>query len=163
MDEMQTTHTERNPVTQEIHHRQVMLQITLPLVILALIFLALIVAVSLSGAGYQSRWADISLIWCLCPNLIVLLLCVGTVGGISFGLFRLQRVLPGKLFGVHKFSLKVRDGVQKASDAMVEPVLKVHSAQAGRKALWQHIRALFKRSPREEEKMEPQKTDGGSI
>jgi hypothetical protein len=163
MDELQTTHTERNPVTQEIHHHQVIWQITLPLVILALIFVVLIVAVSLSGAGYQSRWADISLIWCLCPNLIVLLLCVGTLGGISFGLFRLQRMLPGKLFGLQKFGIKVRDGVQKASDAMVEPVLKVHSVQAGRKAMWQRIRDLFKKAPHEEDKMGPPKTGGGSI
>ena len=60
-------------------------QITLPLVVLAVIFLALTVMVSLSGAGYQSRWADISAIWCLCPNLFVLLLCVGLLGGCRMG------------------------------------------------------------------------------
>jgi len=149
MEETQTPPPQRNPVTQAIHRRQVWWQITFPLVILALIFLALIVIVSLSGAGYQSRWADISAIWCLCPNLFVLLLCVGSLGGMSYGLFRLQRLLPGKLYGVQKFSLKIRDGVQKASDAAVEPVLKVHSAQASRKALWKNVRDLFKRPPRD--------------
>jgi hypothetical protein len=151
MDELKSSPVERNPVTQKIHHRQVMWQITLPLAILAAIFLALVVVVSLSGAGYQSRWADISLIWCLCPNLIVLLLCVGMLGGISFGLFRLQRVMPGKMFSVQKFGVKVRDGVQKAADAAVEPVLKVHSAQASQKVMWQSIRNLFKKPPRKEE------------
>ena len=151
MDETQTPSFERNPVTQAIHRRQVFWQITLPLVILALIFLALSVVVSLSGAGLQSRWADISAIWCLCPNLIVLLLCVGSLGGMSYGLFRLQRVLPGKLFSLQKFSLKVRDGVQKASNAAVEPVLKVHSSRAGQKTLWKNLRDLVKRPPRDVE------------
>ena len=151
MDDTQTPPAERNPVTQAIHRRQVFWQITLPLVVLALIFLALTVVVSLSGAGLQSRWADISAIWCLCPNLIVLLLCVGSLGGMSYGLFRLQRVLPGKLFSLQKFSLKVRDGVQKASDAAVEPVLKVHSSRAGQKTLWKNLRDLIKRPPRDTE------------
>jgi len=151
MDTAQTTPAERNPVTQAIHRRQVFWQITLPLVILAVIFLALIVLISLSQAGYQSRWADISAIWCLCPNLFVLLLCVGSLGGMSYGLFRVQRVLPGKLFSLQKFSLKVRDGVQKASDAAVEPVLKVHSSRASQKAFWKNLRDLFKRPPQGEE------------
>jgi hypothetical protein len=151
MEENQSSPTERNPVTKVIHQHQVLWQITLPLVILAVIFLALIVVVSLSGAGYQSRWADISLIWCLCPNLIVLLLCVGLLGGMVYGLFRLQRVLPGKMYSLQKFSLKVRDGVQKASDVAVEPVLKVHSSRASQKALWKNIRDLFKRPPRDTE------------
>ena len=150
MDASNSSPAERNPVTEQIHRRQVWWQVRLPLVILAVLFLALIVTVSLSAAGYQSRWADISLIWCLCPNLIVLLSCVGVLGGMSFGLFRLQRVMPGKLFGLQKFGLKVRDGVQKATDAVVEPVLKVHSAQAGRKVFGQSIRNLFKRPPRKE-------------
>jgi amino acid transporter len=151
MDDTQTSSSERNPVTQVVHRRQVLWQITLPLVILAVIFLALTVLISLSGAGYQSRWADVSLIWCLCPNLIVLLLCVGTLGGMAYGLFLLQRVLPGKLFSLQKFSLKVRDGVQKVSDAVVEPVLKVHSSRAGQKTLLKNIRDLFNRRPRDEE------------
>jgi hypothetical protein len=150
MDASNSSPAERNPVTREIHRRQVLWQIRLPLVILAALSLALIVMVSLSGAGYQSRWADISLIWCLCPNLIVLLSCVAVLGGMSFGLFRLQRIMPGKMFGLQKFGLKVRDGVQKATDAVVEPVLKVNSAQAGRKAVGQSIRNLFKRPPRKE-------------
>jgi hypothetical protein len=151
MDDAQTPPVERNPVTQAVHRRQVFWQITLPLVVLAVIFLALTVVVSLSGAGHQSRWADISAIWCLCPNLFVLLLCVGLLGGMSYGLFRLQRVLPGKLFSLQKFSLKVRDGVQKVSDAAVEPVLKVHSSRAGQKTLWKNLRDLIKRPPQDVE------------
>ena len=151
MDEPNSSPAERNPVTQEIHRRQVMWQIWLPLAVLTVIFLALVVVVSLSGAENQSRWADISSIWCLCPVLVVLLSCVGTLGGMSFGLFRLQRVLPAKMFSLQKIGLKVRDGVQKATDKMAEPVLKAHSAQAGQKAMWKGIRNLFKRSPRKEE------------
>lgn len=151
MDDPKTSPTERNPVTQELHRRQVFWQIRLPLAALAVIFLALLLGVSFSGAGYQSRWADISLIWCLCPIVFVLLLFVGMLGGISFGLFRLQRGLPRKLFSIQKFSLKLRDGVQKATDIAVEPVLKVQSAQAGRRAFVQNIKNLFKRPPRKEE------------
>jgi hypothetical protein len=150
MDASNSSPAERNPVTRDIHRRQILWQIRLPLVILAVLSLALIVTISLSGAGYQSRWADISLIWCLCPNIIVLLSCVAVLGGMSFGLFRLQRIMPGKMFGLQKFGLKVRDGVQKVTDAVVEPVLKVNSAQAGRKAFGQSIRNLFKRPPRKE-------------
>jgi hypothetical protein len=151
MDDTQTSPITRNPATQAIHRRQVFWQITLPLVILAVIFLALAVVVSLSGLGYQSRWADISAIWCLCPNLFVLLSCVGVLGGMVYGLFRLQQWLPGKLFSLQNFSLKVRDGVQKASDAAVEPVLRARSSRAGQKALWQNVRDLFKRPPRDAE------------
>ncbi len=151
MDETPATPLVRNPVTQAIHRREVFWKITFPLLVLGVILLALLVVVSLSGAGYQSRWADISTIWCLCPYLFVLLLCVGSLGGMSYGLFRLQRKMPGAMYSVQKFSLKVRDGVQKASDAAVEPVLKVHSSRASQKALWKNIRDIFKRNPRDEE------------
>jgi uncharacterized membrane protein YcjF (UPF0283 family) len=151
MNDSQTSPTERNPVTQAVHRRQVFWQITLPLVLLVVIFLALSVVISLSGAGYQSRWADISLIWCLCPNLILLLLCVGSLGGMVYGLFRLQQILPGKLYRLQIFSVKVRDGVQKAFDVAVEPVLKVRSSRAGQKALWKNVGDLFKRPPRDSE------------
>jgi hypothetical protein len=151
MDDTHASPTQRNPITQVIHRRQVFWQITLPIVILAVIFLALTVVVSLNGAGYQSRWADISSIWCLCPGIFVLLSCVGLLGGMSYGLFRLQRVLPGKLFSLQNLSLKARDGVQKVSDAAVEPVLKVHSSRASQKALWKNVRDLFKRPPQDTE------------
>jgi hypothetical protein len=151
MAENQTLPSERNPATQAIHQRQVFWQIIFPLVILGVIVLALTVVVSLSAAGHQSRWADISAIWCLCPGLLVLLSCVGLLGGMAYGLYRLQLVLPGKLFSLQKFSLKVRDGVQKASDAAVEPVLKVRSSRAGQQALWKNVRGLFRRPPRDEE------------
>ena len=151
MDETPVSPLSRNPVTQVIHRREVFWKIAFPLIILGVVFLALIIVISLAGAGYQSRWADISSIWCLCPVLIVLLSCVGMLGGMSYGLFRLQRILPGTMYSVQKFGLKVRDGVQKASDAAVEPVLKVQSSQASRKALWKNIRDIFKRSPRGEE------------
>ena len=151
MDNTQTPPIGRNPVTQAIHNREVFWKITFPLLILGAILVALIVVVSLSGVGYQSRWADISAIWCLCPALIVLLLCVGSLGGMAYGLFRLQRVMPDKMYSVQKFSIKVRDGVQKASDAAVEPVLKVHSSRASQNALWKNVRDFFKRPPRDEE------------
>lgn len=136
--------------TIQAFHRQVFWQITLPLILLALIFLTLTVLASLARAGSQSRWADISLIWCLCPNLLVMLLCVGLLGGISYGLFYLRKILPDKLFRIQDFSVKVREGVQKASDAAVEPVLKVHSRRAGQAAMRKSIRDLFKRPPRDE-------------
>ncbi len=151
MDNPQTPFLERNPVTRAIHSREVFWKITFPVLILGVILVALLVLVSLSGAGNQSRWADISTIWCLCPALMVVLLCVAMLGGISYGVFRLQRVMPGKMYSVQKISVKVRDGVQKVSDAAVEPVMKVQGAQASQKAFWKNIRDLFKRPPRNEE------------
>lgn len=149
MDDIPPPSPEQKRAIQAFH-RQVFWQITLPLVVLVLIFLTLTVLVSLAGAGYQRQWADISLIWCLCPNLLVLLLCVGLLGGISFGLFRLRKILPEKLFRLQNFGVKVREGVYKASDAAVEPVLKIHSRRAGQEAMRKRIRDLFKRPPREE-------------
>jgi hypothetical protein len=68
-----------------------------------------------------------------------------------YGLFRLQQILPGKLYRLQIFSVKVRDGVQKAFDVAVEPVLKVRSSRAGQKALWKNVGDLFKRPPRDSE------------
>jgi hypothetical protein len=141
----------RNPVTQAAHRRQVFWQITVPLAAGVFLFVLLAILVSIGGAEHQSRWADIALIWVLCPNILVTLICLILLVAFVYGMFQLTRVLPGFALRVQGFLTRFQSGVQRTSDVLVEPVLKAHSARAGRQTLRKQIGNLFKSKPNKRE------------
>ena len=125
---------ERNPVTHAAHRREMLLQVTMPLVIGILILLAGIVGVVYAAtqkSGEVSRWADVSLAWLLLPVLLVALLMFVGLSAAVYGMAKLLGVLPGYARLVQNYFLLAQTKVRQVSDKIVEPVLKARSAQAG--------------------------------
>jgi heme/copper-type cytochrome/quinol oxidase subunit 2 len=62
---------ERNPVTYERHRKEVMWQILAPVIIGAVIILALAILAATRTDAQVSKGADVSVIWMITPMLIV--------------------------------------------------------------------------------------------
>ena len=128
---------EVNPVTQGAHKREVLWQITVPFVIVLLIFLGFVVFTAVSGIqgnGQLSRWADTSLIWLILPTLLIAFIFMALLAALVYGLFRLLRVLPGYTRKAQDIVYRIQDRVEAASNLAARPVIKVEGFRAALRA-----------------------------
>jgi hypothetical protein len=126
---------ERNPVTHRAHRREVLLQITIPLVIGLVIFLAISVLATMGSNDAVSRWGDASLIWLIVPQLLVCLLFLILMGGLAFGVIWLVRTLPVYTRRLQDFFNLIGLRTRNIMDMIVEPVLRIQSFGAKLRAL----------------------------
>jgi hypothetical protein len=110
------------------HRAQRTGQIILPVVLAALLFIAMIVLINIAtfrDNGDVARWAAISTMWILIPVFIVGFLFLALLVGIIYLLARLLGIAPvytGKAQDfVHKIAIRIR----LAADASVKPILFV--------------------------------------
>ena len=121
---------ERNPVTHRAHRREVLIQITIPFAIGLVIFLAVSVLVTFGQTDSVSRWGDASLIWLIVPQLFVCLIFLILMGALAFGVIWLIRTLPRYTRQLQDFFNLIGLRTRKITDAIVEPMLRVHSFSA---------------------------------
>jgi hypothetical protein len=136
----QSSLPERNPLTRAVHRREVFWQITFPLVIGALLILALAVGAGLVSSNTASQAANISTMWLILPALAFTLILTLVLATVTYGLIRLIGILPPYAALVQNFFIAVSQKVRKVSDQAVEPVIRVASAQA-------RLSALFGKKP----------------
>jgi hypothetical protein len=126
---------ERNPVTHKTHGRQVLWQITLPLVLGVVVVLALAVLAGLAGEAEASLWADISVIFLLIPTMLVALLFLLLVAGLIYVLLRLLKILPRYGLIAQNFVYKVEHRARSGANLAAEPILRYHSFVAAVRTL----------------------------
>ena len=134
--------SDRNPVTRKRHRREVLLQITVPVSIGAIILLVLAVLVTQGGASNASVWADISLIWLIIPVLIFSLILAIFMAGITYAVVYLIGVLPYYFYQAHEWLIAFGIQVKRAGDTVVEPIIRVQAFNAS-------LRSLGRRKRRE--------------
>src|SRR5688572_1479828 len=120
------------------HRRQRTGQIILPVVLAALLFLAMVVLVNIAtfrDNGDVGRWAAISTIWIAIPVCIMGFVFLLVLGGLVYLMGRLLGVAPrytGKAQDfVHKLAIRIR----RVVDMTVKPVFAVNGFGATIKAL----------------------------
>jgi lipopolysaccharide export LptBFGC system permease protein LptF len=129
---------EPNPLTQRKHRREVLWQITAPLVVGVLLVLAAGIGVVYAGAsntGPVDRWASVSIIWMIIPTMAITLIFLAVTVGLAYGLMRLNGLLPRYTRQLQDVFVVIEARFKRAADAAVEPVLRVRSASAGLRAL----------------------------
>jgi hypothetical protein len=120
------------------HRKQRTGQIILPIVLAALLFLAIVVLVNIAtfrDNGDVGRWAAISTMWIAIPVCITGFLFLALLGGLVYLMGRLLGIAPrytGKAQDfVHKLAIRIR----RAADMTVKPVFAVNGFGATIKAL----------------------------
>jgi hypothetical protein len=112
----------------ELHRKQAVRQIILPVILASLVFLGMIVLVSLATfrqGGDVGRWAAISTMWILIPvmiaGLILLLLLIGLIYLLARGL----GVLPHYTGLAQDYVYKARGVLIRGANLVVKPILAV--------------------------------------
>jgi hypothetical protein len=121
------------------HRKQRTSQILLPILLAALLFVAMVVLVNIAtfrDNGDVGRWAAVSTIWIAIPVCIMGFLFLALVGGMVYLMGRLLGVAPvytGKAQDfVHKLAIRIR----RAADTTVKPVFAVNGVGATIKAFF---------------------------
>ena len=121
------------------HRKQRTSQILLPIILAAILFLALVVFIivaTANGTGDVGRWAAVSTIWIAIPTCIMGFTFLAVLGGLVYLMGRLLGVAPtytGKAQDViHKLAIRIR----RVADKAVKPVFAVNGFGATLKALF---------------------------
>jgi len=123
------------------HRRQFRLQILLPIILITLAVVAVIVLLIIlshqpGGAQTHTLWADISLIWILIPIIFIYLLTLVLIGGLVYGMSRLNKRIPHYGALGQYYAYRMTKIAYNVADKASAPVIKVRSWQAG----WQTLR-----------------------
>jgi len=122
---------EPNPKTQAIHKREVLWQITIPLVLVGALALGVAVMAIIGGSIGDSHWADISLIALLALAIILSLLILVILAGLAVGVWVLNRNIPPYAHLVQNYLVLARQKVEEFSNLLVEPVMRLNGWKAG--------------------------------
>ncbi len=121
------------------HRRQVATQIILPMVLAAILFVAMIVLVSLAtfrGHGDTARWAAVSTIWIFAPIIVASLIFLVVLLGLIYLLARLLGIIPTYTKIAQDFVQKLGARIQDAADIPVRPILFLDEMGASLKRLF---------------------------
>ncbi|MGB2909436.1 MAG: hypothetical protein WBB55_02525 [Anaerolineales bacterium] len=131
---------ERNPVTYERHRKEVMWQILVPVLIGAVIVLALAILAATRTDAQVSKGADVSVIWMITPMLIIALIFLVLLGAMIYAVMSLLGILPSYARLVQDYFDALRVQVGIVSDKAVEPILRMESIKASLHALGRSLR-----------------------
>src|SRR5512147_3085941 len=108
------------------HRQQLTSQIILPMVLAALLFLAvviLLIATAAQDQGDVSRWAAVSTIWIVIPIIIASLIFLVVLGGLIYLLSRLLGIAPTYTAQAQDFVQMLGVRIRSLADQSVRPVL----------------------------------------
>ena len=120
------------------HRSQRTWQIILPVVLAAILFIALIVLINIAtfrDNGDVARWAAVSTIWISFPIIIASFILFILLAGIIFLFARLLQLAPKYTRRVQDFAYRLSGNIKRAADAAVKPVMFLNGVGATIQAL----------------------------
>ena len=120
------------------YRKQRTTQIILPVVLGALLFLALVVLVirGTANGGDVGRWAAISTIWISIPVCLMGLVFLALTGGMVYLMGRLLAIAPTYTGKAQDFVHKLEIRIRRFADTTVKPIFAVNGFGATIKALF---------------------------
>jgi len=120
------------------HRKELAWQIILPMVLTAILFIAMIVLINVAtfrDSGDVGRWAAISTIWIVIPIMIAGLIFLILMGGMIYLLIRLLQIIPVYTGRAQDFVHKVAGYIKRAADVTVKPIFFLDGIGASVKRL----------------------------
>jgi len=120
------------------HRRQLIIQIILPVILAAILFIALVVLVNLAtfrGNGDVARWAAISTMWIAFPIIVASLIFLVLLIGMIYLLARVLGIAPTYTSQAQDFVQRLGIRIRQAADVPVKPVMFLDGVGASIKAL----------------------------
>jgi hypothetical protein len=110
----------------QLHRKQRVTQIILPVVIAALLMVGMIVLLSLvssNGGGDVSRWAAISTIWIIIPIMVVGVIFLAIIIGFIYLMTLLMATLPYYSGRAQDYVYIARGYIIRWADMAVKPII----------------------------------------
>jgi hypothetical protein len=116
------------------HRRDLTWKILFPVILSAVLCLALVVIINLAtfrDSGDVARWAAISTMWIAVPTMLGMLIVLALLVGIIYLLARLLNIAPRYTVIAQDFVYKVESYARRIADALAKPVISIDSIGAG--------------------------------
>jgi len=126
----------------QLHRKQRVTQIILPMVVSALVLVGMIVLVSFStfkSDGDVSRWAAISTIWIVIPILFAGLVLIAILVGLVYLMARALDALPHYTGMAQDYVSIARSYIIRGADMAVKPVISLHGFIENVKGFFERI------------------------
>lgn len=120
------------------HLRQRTVQIILPVVLAALLFVGMVVLVNIATFGYGgdvARWAAISTMWISIPICLMGFVFLILLGGMIYLMGRLLGVAPVYTGRAQDFMHRLAIRIRRIADAAAKPIIALNGYGASLKAL----------------------------
>ncbi len=111
------------------HKRQMWTQILLPVIVAAVLFVAitvLTVRATFHGGGDVGRWAAISTIWLVLPVMIGGLILFVIIGALIALLVAASGAIPSYSYRVQRFFYRIEYGTRRSATMVHRPILFAH-------------------------------------
>ncbi len=134
----QIQHPERHPSYQK-HRSQFWTQIFLPVMLTALVVIAVAVlvgAAAFGAKGDSQRWAEVSTIWLVIPLMFFGLLFLVILIGLIYLLARALKLIPPYTGNAQTALYRVSGRTKRISDGATRPVFFVEEILASIKAIF---------------------------
>jgi hypothetical protein len=112
----------------EMHRRQVVRQIILPVVFATLVMVAMIVLISFATftqGGDVGRWAAISTMWILIPVMVAGIVFLAILIGLIYLLYLALSHIPHYSAIAQDYVFKARGYIMRAANMVVKPIFAV--------------------------------------
>jgi len=139
MDSTTPIPAEVEPQPTKQHRTQVFWQIWLPLFMSIVLFICLAVSAITAGTIATAKWANLSTIYLIIPNMIIGLIYLILITAMVYGLVRLLSVflIYSRLVQDYFFNADVI--IRLWSDKAVAPFLSLKAGLAGIRAFFSHF------------------------
>ncbi len=120
------------------HRQQRTVQIILPIVLAALLFIGVVIFINIATFSYNGdvgRWAAISTIWLSIPVCMMGLVFLALLVGLIYLLGRLLGIAPTYTNQAQNFVHKLAIRIRLLADKLVKPIISLNSFGASVKAL----------------------------
>jgi len=115
------------------HRRQMMNQIILPVIVSALVVIALTVLVSLATFGMDgdvARWAAISTIWLVIPFILMGLIVLAILVSLIYLMARVLQIIPTYTGIAQGYAAKARWYITRSANMLIRPFLVIEAWSA---------------------------------
>ena len=126
---------EPNPVTRRKHQREVLWQITAPLVVGLLLLVGMVALLGFNAVVPVSQWAELSTIFLIIPLLILSLVPLALIGTLIYLTIILIPNIPPYARLAQDAIRKVAGYAKQGADMAAEPIILVESLTARLRSL----------------------------
>ena len=126
----------------QLHRKQRVTQIILPMVVSALVLvgmIALVIFSTFKSDGDVSRWAAISTIWIVIPILFAGLVLIAILVGLVYLMARALDALPHYTGMAQDYVSIARSYIIRGADMAVKPVISLHGFIENLKGFFERI------------------------
>lgn len=125
-----------------VHHRQMRVQVWLPLAISIIIILVLMILTVISavqGNPQVETWGNVSAIIVILPVLLVLFIFLAITGAMVYGMAKLLKRVPDWMLRLQLLFERLSLAVRRASDTATKPVFAANNLSSRVQAFWKMV------------------------